>query len=777
MLVFMSVIMALAFSSISLVSAQDEPPPAAASTPEPAPAPEPPPEEPLSEPPPPPEEGPPPPPAIEYPISELGNCGSVDECRTYCDDLSHKDACVIFGAAHGLIDEDEAQLAHDLPTTGPGGCTSKEACDAYCEDPANHLQCTDFAVEHGYLSEEEAAKARILATTGGPGGCATGEECEAFCQDPANTQACVDFAKEHGFISEAELQRIETQREVMADIRQGPGGCTSENECRTYCADPSHADACIEFATKNGLMTDEDAKRLKVLVAGGPGGCKSESECRAYCEDPTRGSECIDYAVKNGFMTEAEAALARKLLATTGPGGCQGIACRAYCEDPSHVEECLGFAEKEGLLSGQELAQAKKFVKIMSEGGGPGGCKGPQECKAHCDNPSNQQACFDFAKGQGLISPEDQPKFEAGLKIRQKMAESGGPGGCRTDDECRVYCTDPAHVEECVAFGAAHGGLSEEETRRMLQEFASGRFDARGEFGPPADIARFEAQAMKEFEKFRQLEEQFRSGGPGAFPGGPGGGFPPTFPSGSGPGGPAAGAGFAGPGGCTSPAECIKYCTEHFSECQSFQPPGSVPSGFPGQPVPPGALPPPPGGSLPPPATTARGTAAITLELQPSSGLFLLKVSASQGVKEFSLGLASGSSYGAGISGCPSQYVNNTVVFRSTDFPITNAYVIDCQDVRYDIGTVVPLGVPVPPPPGGLPPGAPPPAGSPAPYPDPATICAQYGGTWDGTTCQVPQLPPGAFRPASLPIRQAGLQFGAAVELASLFEALLDLFR
>lgn len=41
-----------------------------------------------------------------------------------------------------------------------------------------------------------------------------------------------------------------------------------------------------------------------------------------------------------------------------------------------------------------------------------GNCQNEEECRLYCDDPANQQFCFDFAKSQGLISEEELQKFE-----------------------------------------------------------------------------------------------------------------------------------------------------------------------------------------------------------------------------------------------------------------------------------------------------------------------------------------------------------------------------
>lgn len=632
----------------------------------------------------------PPPPPFEFPIPELGNCADTGECQSYCDDLSHREVCAEFGAKHGLISEDDAEKAADLPPTGPGGCQGEAECKVYCQDLAHGQECLDFAVQNGLMSEDEIKKAELLLEGKGLGGCSSPEECKAFCEDPSNHDVCFEFAKENELLGQEEIAEIEAHEKALEDFEEGPGGCESEDKCRAYCQDTAHADECLEFGVKQGVISEEEAKRFKKLaLGGGPGGCKGEVECKAYCDEPSHQAECIDFAVENGFMSKEEAKFAKKLAGKTGPGGCRGQECRAYCENPANMEACISFAGQEGLISSAELAQARKFMKIAQEGG-PGGCHGGIECKNYCESSDHQDECFSFAKGKGLLNPEDERNFEIGKKLQQKVKESGGPGGCHDDNECRSYCGEPGHVEECVAFGSAHAGISEEEVRKMLKDFTTGHMGPPGEFGPPEDIRRFEKEVHSRFEQFRDLESRFRGGegSPGMMPfGGPGG--PGGMMSGGMTEGDFTGS-FSGPGGCKTPAECMSYCREHLEECRHVDSSGAPP---PREGQPPGSeiekiLPPTTGQEVSP---TSRSAAAISLDKEPT-GLFRLVIRDRDGLQEFSLALSSGSNYGSGLTGCPREYVNNTVRFTESDFPITAAYVIDCTGTKHDLTLAPPYG-------------------------------------------------------------------------------------
>ena len=528
---------------------------------------------------------------IEYPIPELGNCADRLECKTYCNSPDNAEACFEFAKKYGLADsrteEKINQVRKLAEDPGPGGCDSRESCEEYCKDPNHSEECIDDAVRRGFMSKEEAERSRKFAA-GGPGGC-RGDECRTYCDDVAHENECFEFAAENGFIDKQEVERIRDLKKKF-DKQEGPGGCKNERDCRMYCDNPDHTEECVDFAEKNGFMTSEEAKRIKKIgLAGGPGGCKGAEACRTYCEDPEHQQECIDFAEREGLMSKDEVAQARKFVGKTGPGGCKGEReCRAFCDNPDNSETCLAHAEQEGLMPKEEIDRARKFLNA-SKDGGPGGCKGAQ-CRDYCENPEHRDECFDFAKKQGLIRPEEEQQFDIGRKLDQKMRESGGPGGCKTENECRAYCSNPSQVEECVAFASTHAGVSQEDAVELLRQFAEHRFGPppppggpqRGSMpmGPPGGFRQFEEGSLRRFEEFRQLEEKFRGGDE----------FPerPPFEGEEDRGDKSMSRPYmaTGPGGCASPDECIKYCIEHKDECFNFGPTGrpqTLPSegGFP----------------------------------------------------------------------------------------------------------------------------------------------------------------------------------------------------
>src|SRR3989344_5719153 len=79
---------------------------------------------------------------ITFPIPELGNCGSKNECRAYCSEPANISACVKFAQDHGLMNKEEAARAEKFRERlqaggGPGGCNSPQSCKTFCGDPCN----------------------------------------------------------------------------------------------------------------------------------------------------------------------------------------------------------------------------------------------------------------------------------------------------------------------------------------------------------------------------------------------------------------------------------------------------------------------------------------------------------------------------------------------------------------------------------------------------------------------------------------------------------------
>ena len=265
--------------------------------------------------------------AQNFPISELGNCASEQECKVYCDDANNLEACLNYAESNELMSQKEITEAKkflEFFQTGnaPGGCSSKEECDNYCSDEGNLDECTDFGVKEGFIDEHEA---EIIKKVGGkgPGGCKGPIECDAYCSKKDNFLQCVEFAHENGIVNDDEYE--------MAKKTKGdsPGGCNGKEECEAYCK--SHEKECMEFAEKYGLDT-----------GGSLGPQNQEEECMMKCLE----DEGID---ARGCEPSPEG--------ESGGAGCRKCAeqCAELYEGPCMTEDVWREKEQECMAQGEHL--------------------------------------------------------------------------------------------------------------------------------------------------------------------------------------------------------------------------------------------------------------------------------------------------------------------------------------------------------------------------------------------------------------------------------------
>ena len=322
------------------------------------------------------------------------------------------------------------------------------------------------------MSKEDRQKIGRIQKEG-PGGCTTQDACRTYCQDPAHGEICVAWAEKNGFISKDEAER---SKKFFG--KPGPCGCRGE-ACKTYCEDVVHYEECYAFAKDNGFITKENAaateKTRKFIDAvknvGGPGGCKSEAECKKYCNDPAYLEECAAFAVDNGFITKEESARIKK-IAGTGPGGCRGEEeCRAYCNDQANTESCRIWAVENGMMTKEEAVRIRQFTQTQ----GPGGCKGENECRAYCADKTHQEECIVWAEKNGFIKKDEAERTKT-------IIGKPGPGGCQ-GEACKTYCEDPTHREECYNFAKENKFIDAKEFERFEQSKALGE-TARTEGGP-----------------------------------------------------------------------------------------------------------------------------------------------------------------------------------------------------------------------------------------------------------------------------------------------------
>lgn len=301
-----------------------------------------------------------------------------------------------------------------------GNCESKDDCAVFCDLPENAEACLDFSEAHGLISSEDLAMARKMleiGDMGGPGGCKGKAECETYCDNPDHMEECIIFAKKYGLIPPEELEDVE---KVLAAIEKGatPPPCHGKAACDAYCNMAEHFEECITFGEAAGLIPPEelgDAKKALEAVRKGakPPACKGKAECDVYCQTEEHFQECLTFAEAAGFISSEDAAMARK-TGGKGPGGCRGEEeCNAFCEEPANMKACIEFGLEYGVMPAEDVESAKKTLQALEKGVSLPNCRG-EECKSYCSQPEHMEECLNFSEAAGFITPEEAQKARQG---------------------------------------------------------------------------------------------------------------------------------------------------------------------------------------------------------------------------------------------------------------------------------------------------------------------------------------------------------------------------
>lgn len=428
---------------------------------------------------------------IRYPITELGNCANESDCRTYCDSPTNSAACLSFAQKNNLMTSEEIQLAKNfekLGSKGPGGCTVKDRCETYCNDITHINECVTFAEQNNLMSKDQLVEAKKIQTAIAKGikppACKNKSDCDKYCSETAHMEECIMFGQAAGLMSERDL--VDSQKMLTA-LKKGikPPACNGKDECDKYCRDVAHAEECITFAKAAGFMTPEEEqnsdKMLTALKKGiKPPACNGKDECDKYCNDSAHVDECIAFSEAAGFMTPEGAAMARK-TGGKGPGGCMGREqCDVFCNNPDNQETCFNFGRDNGMIPQDQFRQMEEGKKQLTDSLGQAstkvidclsgvvGADRLEKIKSGTLMPTRDIGdkigeCFRENMGNGpsgpgegwIIQPGDgstnfKEQFNPGSggvnPGGQTMPQQAGPGGCKTPEECKLFCVSNPDV-------------------------------------------------------------------------------------------------------------------------------------------------------------------------------------------------------------------------------------------------------------------------------------------------------------------------------------------
>jgi len=220
-------------------------------------------------------------------------------------------------------------------------------------------------------------------------------------------------------------------------------------------------------------------------------------------------------------------------------------------EGKQKFQEGLKMAPPEALSCIQSVVGPEKFAKMQTGGflpdrnlgeqirscfeknvpAGPGGCKSKEECDVFCSDQNNQETCFGFAKEHNLI-PEEQIQ-----QMEQQRKEGNNQAG-------NMLNNAPTEVVSCLK-----EKLGEERFSKMQS----------GSFMPDRGTGDIMKSCFEYFRPEQPQGNQQNNNQPGQMQNSGSQGQPTS--------------GFVGPGGCTDPNSCQNFCADENNkeECANFQ--------------------------------------------------------------------------------------------------------------------------------------------------------------------------------------------------------------
>lgn len=207
------------------------------------------------------------------------------------------------------------------------------------------------------------------------------------------------------------------------------------------------------------------------------------------------------------------------------------------------------------IIAGALRVEASSINDIVFPIAELGSCEDRLECKSYCDDINHADECIAFAEEHNLMNKKEVKE----AKEFVKRGIRSGPGNCTTHGECESYCEDINNIEECLAFAEDHDIISKKELKEARQvakalregaELPGGCTNKRSCESYCEDGAHIEecvAFAEKAGFMDKREIEEMRK-------------ILPLMKSGQ------------MPGGCTSKEQCEAYCEDdsHLAECVAF---------------------------------------------------------------------------------------------------------------------------------------------------------------------------------------------------------------
>ena len=213
---------------------------------------------------------------------------------------------------------------------------------------------------------------------------------------------------------------------------------SGKNAIRTTCDSAFQnrnmglAKACGEFAVKNGLANKNEVEEgLKIFESFVSRPQINFDNCR---NNPESCRDFIPEELRKDFDSEIKIYEIMK-----DEMGFDPIECERAQFDLEVGKKCFE-GSKKALPKLKELSgQYPEAKRIISE--------------------------IEFGVNMGTEHFEKEDQFG------RVFENQGGPGGCKSTEECFAYCNDPAHGAECISFGAKHEVFKGDEAVQRFQRY------------------------------------------------------------------------------------------------------------------------------------------------------------------------------------------------------------------------------------------------------------------------------------------------------------------
>jgi hypothetical protein len=181
-----------------------------------------------------------------------------------------------------------------------------------------------------------------------------------------------------------------------------------------------------------------------------------------------------------------------------------------------------------------------------------GSCHSLTECKNYCEDLSHAQECINFAKKKGFFKAPASPPSEASLVEAAKKEL-----GCDSKEACQQFCGLQENWVKCGQFAKKHKVEQKPDKPDMSELLSKAKqllgcnsqdtcktFCSKKENQPKCD--QLAKLIKKSSDTLNKLKAPLAS----------------KVASSS--------ADFKGPGGCNSVEDCTNYCLSHLDECKKF---------------------------------------------------------------------------------------------------------------------------------------------------------------------------------------------------------------